>query len=111
MCQPPRQRIETRTPVLPSGRVGRPAEASAPPAIPAIAPAANVLPRNSRRVLVGVSIGVSLRGGKGSNSFVQRACRVLFSLARQDRAGRPCLSQYGSCSDGRRREVREDVPK
>src|SRR6478736_2829863 len=25
MCQPPRARIETRTPVRPSGRVGRPA--------------------------------------------------------------------------------------
>src|SRR5438445_167444 len=56
MCQPPRARIETRTPVLPSGRVGRPAAlsaASTAPAKPAAAPAARVECRNSRRVLVG----------------------------------------------------------
>src|SRR5207244_12997051 len=56
-----------RSPVLPSGRVGKPAAASAAlatlPATRAAAPATSVVPRNSRRVLVGVSIvPVSVKG-------------------------------------------------
>src|SRR5262245_22469351 len=53
ICQPPRQIIETLTPVLPSGLVGRPLSgpwsAPAREASPRAAPAATVVWRNSRR--------------------------------------------------------------
>src|SRR2546427_238572 len=49
MCQPPRHRQETRTPVLPRARVGRPVSAaSTVPASPAAAPPAGGVLRNSR---------------------------------------------------------------
>src|SRR4051812_25157738 len=56
MCQPPRHSSETRSPVLPSGLVGRPLlPASSPPAAaarPSAAPAASDDWRNSRRLLL-----------------------------------------------------------
>src|SRR4051794_6956409 len=67
MCQPPRQRIGTRTPVLPSGRVGRPFDAAslawaAVADRPRAALAARVLWRNSRRLwswgLSGLGVGL-----------------------------------------------------
>src|SRR5437899_2152986 len=35
MCQPPRQKMETLTPVLPRGRVGRPSRPASHPAVSA----------------------------------------------------------------------------
>src|SRR5204863_4626433 len=54
MCQPPRHRMETFWPVLPSARVGRPFSASAASAAglrPRAAPAASEAERKSRRSL------------------------------------------------------------
>src|SRR5579875_2307208 len=91
MCQPPRQMIETRSPVLPSGRVGNPlAEASSAPGAPAVnvkaAPAASEVCKNSRRLL-GMSIIASLlkvrvvgeRGRVSAPSAVALAPRVRLS--------------------------------
>src|SRR5438270_3881875 len=66
MCQPPRARIDTRTPVLPSRRVGRPLPSSAPaaaPVRPAAAAPARVACRNSRRLLFGSLMVILPRQG------------------------------------------------
>src|SRR6185437_11676608 len=82
MCQPPRAMIDTRTPVLPSGRVGSPLEAassapSAPAARVSAAPAASEACRNSRRLL-GASLTTCLlhkaESSRSENSPLKDYC-------------------------------------
>src|SRR5262249_26071738 len=91
MCQPPRQRIETLTPVLPSGRVGSPPDPfSSAPAVaraPSAAPAATDVVRNSRRVLVGSFIAALL--GLTVQSSPPVDCRLPWGGCQQNPA--PCV--------------------
>src|SRR5437763_13314694 len=96
MCQPPRQRMETLTPVLPSGRWGSPLPAGSWPAaaVPraAAAVAAPAVWRNSRRVssVLGVSLIAVLRVGEGA---IRRGLgyRAAAAMARDLAAGSPAV--------------------
>src|SRR5438874_8259322 len=99
MCQPPRQMIGTRTPVRPSGRVGRPdlaSAASVAAANPTAAPAAREDCRNSRRVLSGAAM-THLTGKTGdSPGSVQAVCRPSGGHA----LGGQALAGLGEHGDG-----------
>src|SRR5262249_21504166 len=87
MCQPPRQMIDTRSPVLPSGRVGKPLEAvsSAPRAAARLraALAASEACRNSRR-LFGVSFIACLLVNAESSGAENSQPQMIFFQRRED---------------------------